>query len=402
MRTETITTTTQRKRRPRPGRGALVAVVALLALLPATGVGLRPAAAFQETTPEAEDPPAAAAPAVNAAAPHAQVIAHGLVIMPADQQVWRVRELVLPAADDARSETGGFSFTLQRAGASVVRNDVTEKRARLEPGEAFFLSADDPYTRHAESEDSTVWIVELVAPGTATEEDEGDIVFTSETMSVLPQGVHDVELVRDVLLPGEEAVLGGHVGPGLVLATDGALEVASGDATDTLIAVDGLLTGDTPTLRNAGADPVVYVAVLIGEPVRTTAPPASAASRDEGQDEDEENESSPAQATEEPEDDPAEEPVEEPVEEPSDPPAEEPDTSSGSDADGDGLSDDEEAALTTERTNPDTDGDGLEDGREVNEFGTDPFYEDTDGDGFSDGTEVNDAGTDPTDPNSVP
>jgi hypothetical protein len=168
MRTETIVSTTRPRTRPRLGRRALVAVAAWLALLPITGAGLQPAAAFQQTTPEAEEE-TVAAPPVDADAPHAQVIAHGLVIMPADQQVWRVRELVLPEASDARSETGDFSFTLQRAGASVVRNDVTEKRARLEPGEAFFFSADDPYTRHAESEDATVWIVELVAPGTATD-----------------------------------------------------------------------------------------------------------------------------------------------------------------------------------------------------------------------------------------
>ena len=389
---------THRNDRPRRAAWAAVVIIVLVALL-ASG-GLRAAAAWQETTPEAEAPAASEAPPIDVDAPHAQVIAHGLVIMPNDERVWRVREVALPAADDARSEEGGFSFTLQRAGAAVVRNDVTEKRARLEPGEAFFASADDPYTRHAESADSIAWIVELVAPGTATDEDEGEVVFTSETMAVLPQGVHDVEMVRDVLLPGEEAVLGGHVGPGLVLATDGDLEVVSGDATDTLSGVDGLVTGDTPTLRNTSGDPVVYVAFLIGEPVRSSAPPArdtAPRDADQNQNRDANDEPSAARPTEEPDAPPAEEPSDEP----SDPPADEP-TADGADADGDGLTDAEEAELTTERTNPDTDGDGLEDGREVKEFGTDPFYADTDGDGTSDGDEVNEFGTDPNDPTSVP
>jgi hypothetical protein len=57
------------------------------------------------------------------------------------------------------------------------------------------------------------------------------------------------------------------------------------------------------------------------------------------------------------------------------------------DTDGDGLSDEEEAAIGTDPTNPDTDGDGLSDGVEV-ALGTDPLDPDTDGDGIDDGTEV--------------
>jgi len=96
------------------------------------------------------------------------------------------------------------------------------------------------------------------------------------------------------------------------------------------------------------------------------------------------------------------------------------------DADGDGLSDDEEGALGTDPNNPDTDGDGIQDGPEVAAGldpldptdatldpdgdgltnaeevaqGTDPNNSDTDGDGLSDGEEVNIQGTDPLDPDS--
>ncbi len=57
------------------------------------------------------------------------------------------------------------------------------------------------------------------------------------------------------------------------------------------------------------------------------------------------------------------------------------------DADGDGLSDDQERTLGTDPNNPDTDGDGLLDGEEV-ALGTNPNNPDTDNDGFSDGNEV--------------
>lgn len=64
------------------------------------------------------------------------------------------------------------------------------------------------------------------------------------------------------------------------------------------------------------------------------------------------------------------------------------------DSDGDGLSDDDEAAAGTDPNNPDSDGDGISDGDEVG-LGTDPLSIDSDGDGISDGSEII-VGSDPT------
>ena len=65
------------------------------------------------------------------------------------------------------------------------------------------------------------------------------------------------------------------------------------------------------------------------------------------------------------------------------------------DTDGDGLLDDEEAALQTSPELADTDGDGLSDGEEVNTYQTDPLLADTDSDDLPDGDEINVYGTDP-------
>lgn len=60
----------------------------------------------------------------------------------------------------------------------------------------------------------------------------------------------------------------------------------------------------------------------------------------------------------------------------------------GLDNDGDGLTNDEEAALGTNFDDPDTDGDGLPDLDEVKVYKTDPLNPDTDADGYRDGEEV--------------
>ena len=68
------------------------------------------------------------------------------------------------------------------------------------------------------------------------------------------------------------------------------------------------------------------------------------------------------------------------------------------DTDGDGLTNDREAALGTDPLQPDTDGDGLSDRDEVDTHQTNPLVVDTDEDGLSDGDEIQTHQTDPRNP----
>ncbi len=70
------------------------------------------------------------------------------------------------------------------------------------------------------------------------------------------------------------------------------------------------------------------------------------------------------------------------------------------DADGDGLTTDQELNAGTDPNNADTDGDGLTDGQELSTYRTDPKNFDTDGDGLTDGEEVNRWKTSPLSPDS--
>src|SRR5262249_47378807 len=92
-----------------------------------------PSPSTGQPTPAAQ---ASAAPAeFIAGAPHVHTIAQGLVTIDGPV-VWRVRELGLSST--GAPETAETSFTLQRTGASIVRNELTTRRTRLEPGEGYF------------------------------------------------------------------------------------------------------------------------------------------------------------------------------------------------------------------------------------------------------------------------
>ena len=332
----------ERYKRPLRAVTAIV-VVAVLGLLLGTRAA-PPRVGAQEGT---------AQPAADTPRSREEVIAQGLAIFDVEPAIWRVVEIEPVPFDEAEEVTSDVSFTLQMEGVTVIRNNVTFKRARLEPGEGYFMSADDPYVRYSiRGTASRAWVIEYVAADAPDDEAGGAVIYKTDPIERWQPGTRDLELVRNVLLPGEAAVLPSHRDAALVLGTEGTVTVAAGDASVTLGVGNGIAIPGEATLSNAGDVPASYVVVTIGARVP----------------------------------DPGEE--SEPAEEET--PAGSPEATAT-----------QEPAASPTATPPDADSDGLSDTQE-GELGTDPNNPDSDGDGASDGDEVLISGTDPNDPNSVP
>jgi hypothetical protein len=358
-----------------------------------------PSPAAVQPTPAAAEPTSAAqttaAPAeFTAGAPHVNTVAQGLMGVEGPL-VWRVREVGLSAT--GAPESPATSFTLQRTGAAIIRNELTSRRTRLEAGEAYFMPSGDPFLRYAVGSDpSIIWVIELLPPeaaaaGAAT---TGTVLFTSDAINDYPRGTFDVELQRGILLPGEVSELPPHTGPALMMITSGRLQAtADGGQPAPISAGSGRLVTGALTLRNGDTQPAGFVVAALGEPVDGAEQPAAAQSAltpVPGQ---------PVPTVLLPPVDAAPTAVAptaapEQVVEPTPVPTTAPAVSSESgDIDGDGLSDVDEAAYGSDPLNRDFDADGLLDGEEVYVYGTDPLNNDTDGDGLLDGEEVNQFGT---------
>ena len=350
---------------------------------------------------------AAVAPDMLTGAPHLQTIAQGVFTI--DGPItWRVRELTLGST--GAPEATNAAFSLQRSGATVIRNELTGRRVRLDAGEAAYLPAGDPFLRFAVGvAPSLLWTIELLPPDAvgSVSPGVGSVIFTSDAINDYPRGSFETELARTVLLPGEVAILPPYTGPALVVVTSGQVDASidGGEASRLTAGTSRMVSGNV-SLRNATTEPAAIVVAGFGEPIdgveagTATAPlPQDSGALPTVPAELPPIATVPAQAPAAPTPLPAaQETVPTPV--PTQPPAADLATL---DTDGDLIADvDETGIYGTDPFAWDTDGDGLGDGEEAFGTGTDPLSWDSDGDGVSDGEEVNVYGTNPLDPASGP
>jgi hypothetical protein len=237
----------------------------------ASGQGAPDDAADEESEPVASQQqpgePVDAASGVDTADP---VLAQGLVYLSGGDVVWQVREVELTGSSTV---TGNSRVILQRSGASIVRNDVTGKRARLEPGEAYFAAAGDPYTTFAETNTpAVVWVFEISNSNVV-----GDGAFyLSPSISGYGEAVYDYAFTRHIVDTDRPATVSGGDGPSMFMVLAGQVNVTDDEGTATLAARDGLIVRGDAVIESVGAESVV-VSMTVGPEVSdaSAAPPAS-------------------------------------------------------------------------------------------------------------------------------
>ncbi len=347
----------------------------------------------------------------------AQVVAQGVAALGTGDLAWRVTSHSAPLPSDAVVVDTSLGFLLAESGVLLVADVASDGRARLAAGEAMFAQEGTRQVRASlGGSEGAYYEIDLVSAADAKTTGGGDLRYAGKAFAG-PGADHDIDLVRDAIASGKTATIPSGVTPSIVLVTTGSVKVATASGAPVELASGEAAAFNGPLRVTANEEDAVFAAAVVGPSVprvRVTgvATPAAATpvtvvrqvvTRVATPLAPTPRPTPIATATKEaatPEvvaGSPTATSVSAPTAVANGTPA----AAAPNDGDGDGLTDDQEAAAGTDPTVADSDGDALTDGDEVNTYGTDPVNTDTDGDRVLDGDEVS-QGSDPLDPGSVP
>jgi len=192
---------------------------------------------------------------------HAQVIAQGVATMP-DEAAWRVVFHSIDPGAAAELPTGGPGFILVDTGGVVVEEG--EQSTLLAPAEASFHASPTSHVIPIGERPAGVFTLDVVPPDAADDAGDGIPVFASDPFQA-PDGTRDVDLVRDLLEPGESTTVIGNTAPVLVLVTLGAVraEATDGSTASLRVGEAGTFSGDV-VLTPEGQVPSTVIAAVIG------------------------------------------------------------------------------------------------------------------------------------------
>src|SRR5687768_129090 len=144
---------------------------------------------------------------------HAQVIAQGVASVP-DEAAWRVVFHSIDPGGAAELSTGGPGFILVDTGGVNVTEG--ERSTLLAPAEAAFHAAPTTRLIPIGERPTGVFTIDLIPPDAANDDGDGIPVYASD-MFLAPAGSRDIDLVRDLLEPGESTTVIGIESPVVVL-----------------------------------------------------------------------------------------------------------------------------------------------------------------------------------------
>ncbi|MEA2528164.1 MAG: hypothetical protein QOF73_5391 [Thermomicrobiales bacterium] len=215
------------RRSPRWGAGGLLRgpLRGLLIALLAVGSALGATAAVLQADGDGPSP----------ARGHAEVIAHGVAALPADEVAWRVTRAELPRLADAPAQDD-LGFVLADEDALLLNDLNTGVQIRMAAGEAAFTAQGSVQQQVALGSGPVGYYrIDLVAAGEADDAGGDEAIFAGEAFDA-PDGNRDIDLVRDVLERDEEVelTLGSEDVPAVLFVTDGAVELVPADDSGTL------------------------------------------------------------------------------------------------------------------------------------------------------------------------
>lgn len=302
----------------------------------------------------------------------AQVVAQGVVTIPAGDLQWQVVSRSAPPPANASTVRSNTGFLIVDSGVLLVEDAAANTQLRMPAGEAALTVAGTDQTYAAlGSEDAGYFELGLVGADAVTD----GALFVSEPFAG-PGASHDLDLIQDALGPGATMTIPAGALPTLILVNAGSGQVSTEAGDAIALAAGEAVALSGPLVVTGGESGAAVSAAYVGPAVPRLAQAAATPAVRTIDAEDSENIAAlPATPT-------APLPVAATDDDP--------------DEDGDGLTASEEAALNTDPALVDTDQDGLSDGEEVQTVGTAPLAPDTDGDGILDGDEVV-QGTNPLD-----
>ncbi|MGH2616941.1 MAG: hypothetical protein ACRDJC_17040, partial [Thermomicrobiales bacterium] len=232
----------------RRSRRTLLAIVLVTALCGLPGLGLI-ARALQ--TGEIFSP----------ASGHAQVIAQGVTTVPGET-VWRTVFHSIDPGSAAELPAGGPGFILVDTGGVLIADGGDS--TLLAPAEASFRASPTSQLIPVGDRPAGVFAIDLAPPDAADEAGSGIPVYASAPFAA-PDGARDVDLVRDLLEPGESTTVIGNEAPVLVLVTLGTIRAEATDGSTASLRVGEAATfsGDI-VLTAEGQAPSTFVAAVIG------------------------------------------------------------------------------------------------------------------------------------------
>src|ERR671911_1198700 len=192
---------------------------------------------------------------------HAQVIAQGVTSMP-DEAAWRVVFHSIDPGGAAELSAGGPGFILVDTGG--VNVEEGDRSTLLAPAEAAFHASPTSRLIPIGERPTGVFTLDLVPPDAADDAGDGIPVYASN-LFLTPEGTRDIDLVRDLLEPGESTTVIGNEAPVLVLVTLGAVraEATDGSAASLKVGEATTFSGDV-VLTAEGQVPATVIAAVIG------------------------------------------------------------------------------------------------------------------------------------------